>query len=313
MPISPALGGLRVMGWRCASSACGGVIIPSVTIRSRTSAWRARARPMFRQGQLAGRLPKVEAGGHLDAVGALPEVDLIEVAFQDLVLGQAALDLQRQRHLREFAAENAFLSEEEGTGQLLGNRTAALDDLPRLQVVPHRPGDADEVHATVLVEAGVFDGQHGLADVPGDLGQGDRDAVLPKEAGDQFAVGRVDAGRLAGRAVDAGDVGQVAPGNGDHDPRADAQGDERREHQTGENGQQGRDAPAPRGTTGRGTAAAMLRLSGRTRGHSVPSLYLKESGRSTTRRSARGPAAVDAVGRAGDRKSTRLNSSHGYI
>jgi hypothetical protein len=46
----------------------------------------------LREAELADRLAEVGARGLADSVGAVPEVDLVQVEVQDLLLGEALLD-----------------------------------------------------------------------------------------------------------------------------------------------------------------------------------------------------------------------------
>src|SRR6516225_5644935 len=87
---------------------------------------QSRQERALRQRQSPGRLSKIHFRRGLDAVSALAEVDLVEVAFQDLILGQTPLNLHGQQHLRDLAAESLLVREEEIAGKLLGNRAAAL-------------------------------------------------------------------------------------------------------------------------------------------------------------------------------------------
>ena len=79
-----------------------------------------------RERQLLERLVEEGARRGLDAVGALAEVDLVEVHLEDLVLRVVALDLDRERDLLELARQRALVGEEQVAGELLGDRAAAL-------------------------------------------------------------------------------------------------------------------------------------------------------------------------------------------
>jgi len=119
------------------------------------------------QGQCVELLPVIELGRSGHAVGAVAEETLVEVELQDLVLGQLALHLHRQQHLRELAAEAVLGAEEELLGHLLGDGGAAGHALlaAGLDQQPDGACDAGGVDPVVLVEIGVLGGEEGLLDL----------------------------------------------------------------------------------------------------------------------------------------------------
>jgi hypothetical protein len=103
-------------------------------------------------------LAEVGLGGGLDAIGAAPEVDRVEVALEDLVLGQVAVDLDRDDHLAQLAVEGAVLGEEVVLDVLLGDRRPAALDVGAAHGLPHRAGDAAWGDPGVGVEVAVLGG-----------------------------------------------------------------------------------------------------------------------------------------------------------
>ena len=93
----------------------------------------------------------------LDPVGAVPEVDRVQVGGQDLVLRPALFELPRERRLLQLPADRALVMEVRVLDELLRDRRAALDDLLVAQVLPDGADDAVDVDAAVLVEALVLD------------------------------------------------------------------------------------------------------------------------------------------------------------
>ena len=146
--------------------------------------------------QLGHRLAEVRAGGGLDAVGAVPEVDLVQVHLEDPVLRVPPLQLEREHGFLHLALEALVRREEEDLGQLLGDGAAALDDAAPAVVLGDRPRDADGVDAPVIVEALVLGGDDRVAQRLGDVGQGHQDAALDVELGDRLVVVVVDLGAL---------------------------------------------------------------------------------------------------------------------
>ena len=147
-------------------------------------------------GEVLGVLVEVRLRRGLDAVGAAAEVDGVQVALQDLVLGLLALDLQRHERLLHLAGEGALLGEVEDLDVLLGDRRGALRGAAA-RVAERRAQDALGVDALVGLEAAVLGGDHRVLHVLGYVGQGDARAVLVGEPADLvLAVGVVDERRL---------------------------------------------------------------------------------------------------------------------
>ena len=70
---------------------------------------------------------EVGAGGGLDPVGALAEVDRVEVLGEDFVLGPVALEPVGERRLAELLEDRAAaLRGERVLDELLGDRRGAL-------------------------------------------------------------------------------------------------------------------------------------------------------------------------------------------
>ena len=108
----------------------------------------------------------------LDAVGAVPEVDRVQVRRQDPLLRPAArvaLQLPGERGLAHLARDRALVAVERVLDELLRDRRAALDDLLVPDVGDERAADAAHVDAVVLPEAAVLDGDDRVAHRVGDV------------------------------------------------------------------------------------------------------------------------------------------------
>jgi hypothetical protein len=152
------------------------------------------------------------AGGGLDPVRVLPEVDDVEVPGEQLLLAVLVLQRQGQPDLAQLAAHGvvgrgrprllaarAHRRLQEGLlDQLLGERGAALPHLARRHVGDERAQGALHVESAVLEEAGVLDGDQRVLHDLGDLVAGDRRPVLLVEVRDHLAVGGEQHG-VAGR------------------------------------------------------------------------------------------------------------------
>ena len=173
--------------------------------------------------ELADVLAEVGLGGGFDAIRTAPEIDRVEVALKDLVLGQVAVDLDRDDHLAQLAVQGAVLGEEVVLDILLGDRRPAALDVGASHGLPHRAGDAAWGDPGVGVEVAVLGGDDRLLQVRGDAGQGNR---LPVELGNAGHLGLAvvvvdDRGLGIGQAV--GNVGDLNSREREDD-RAQAEG-----------------------------------------------------------------------------------------
>ena len=115
-------------------------------------------------------LAEVEAGRLLDARdrdGApLPEVDLIEVRLEDLVLAVLPLDDEREEGLDRLPAQRPLLGEEQVLDELLGERRGAARRAHPHGALDERPGEPSEREPGVRVEVAVLDREDGVLDDP---------------------------------------------------------------------------------------------------------------------------------------------------
>ena len=198
----------------------------------------------FCEVEVGGRLGEVAAGGGLDAVGAGPEVRDVEIALEDLALGEDLLEAEGVPDLAELAggAVAARGVELVGRGRLVDEHVldvlhregrAALLDAAGLDVRCQRPHDAAQVDAVVVEEARVLDGDRGLPHDRGDARQRHLDPVLVVQRGQDRAVGRQDEGplRQGRRAQGVGQVLEVLDDVAGDDAHA---ADERHQHEADE-------------------------------------------------------------------------------
>ena len=139
--------------------------------------------------QFGGILAEEGIGCGLDSVGVAAEEDGVEIHRDDFVLGVVALELDGRNplldldtHHLEDAAEFVaveFLTRIEGLGQLLGDGgTAALAGVVQEERLETHAGQSAEVDAGMLVEAGVFRGDHRIDQRLRKVGVLDERAVL---------------------------------------------------------------------------------------------------------------------------------------
>ncbi len=156
----------------------------------------------LRQGQLPDRLGEVDQRGGLDADrGAAVDRPVgggVQVLAEDLSLRVALGVLDRQLRLDDLAVEVAVrVGDAEVADELLGDRRAALDRLPRLQVLERGAQDALGVDAAVLVEALVLDRDGRELELSGDAVDRDRGERLVGADDPQLAAVAGEEGRVA--------------------------------------------------------------------------------------------------------------------
>ena len=190
---------------------------------------------VLRQAKPADVRAVVDLRRRADAVSALAEIDLVDIQLQNLLLVEFFLDLHGEEDLVQFADIGSLPAQEEISGDLHGDRAAALADLAarheQADGGAHQPFD---VHSGMLVEALVLGGDEGLEQPRRRVFDGYRYAFSLAVFGDQGAVFMaVDAQRhLHTHIAQTLDIGQ----SGDDDQRREGH-----EHDAGD-AQQG-DAP----------------------------------------------------------------------
>ena len=142
--------------------------------------------------ELRDRAPVVDLCRGADPIGAMAEEDLVDVEFQDLVLGELALDLQREQDLVELADVGLLPGEEEVAGHLHGDGAAPGPLLPGADEVQHRTGQALPVDPGVLEVPVVLAREECLDEPLRHLVEAQRRAPLLAELGDQLALAGVD-------------------------------------------------------------------------------------------------------------------------
>ena len=191
----------------------------------------------------------VGAGGRLDAVGALTEVDGVEVEAEDLVLGVFLFQLDRDDRFFELA-ENGPLPPHVGVGVLdvlLGDGGATLGDAPLHDVGERRPGDAAVGERAMSVEVSILGRKNGGLHLLRDrLGRDLAPVLVGGERGELMAVFVQEDDRLGGRHL----VGQRDAGEGvvqaDHAAKTD------REHGQGQPQRPAQEAAPSGALRGRG-------------------------------------------------------------
>ena len=137
----------------------GPVRMPSRRVDRRPAGQR-REGGALGHGEAVDALAEEVLARGLDAVGAVPEVDHVEVEREDLLLGERALEPVREMDLDQLAAERALLREPRDEGvphHLHGDRAEALAHVGLAQVPDEGARRAPPVDSAMVVEAAVLD------------------------------------------------------------------------------------------------------------------------------------------------------------
>ena len=148
----------------------------------------------LRQGQLQRVVSEICSGRTLDAVGAVPEIDRVEVGGEDLVLAPVLLELPRERGLLQLAGDRALRAGQLVLHELLRDRRASLHGGLLPDVGPEGARHAADVDPAVLVEAAVLGRDDRLLDPRRDLAALHEYAALAaaEDGEDRVTVARVD-------------------------------------------------------------------------------------------------------------------------
>ena len=174
--------------------------MPASSAASAGSSWAAHGLALV--GLAAGwSSAEVRARRRLDAVGAVAEVDRVEVVAQDPLLGPLARELVGQRGLAQLLEQRAVvLGGERVLDELLRDRRAALHAPAGGDVLPQGAADAAQVDALVRVEAAVLDRDDRLLHRPARSGPRTRGArSLPVSMPSSSAVAVEDHASCARR------------------------------------------------------------------------------------------------------------------
>src|SRR5690606_33653966 len=102
-----------------------------------------REQRRLRQRQLRRPLPEIFARRRVDPPGAVPEIDLVQIELQDLLLVVLRLDLERHPHLRELPRDRPLVRRQPVRAQvpppLPRDRAEPLPATPRPQTHQRRP------------------------------------------------------------------------------------------------------------------------------------------------------------------------------
>jgi len=185
----------------------------------------------FGKAQFLRMLAEIEPRRRFDAVRAMPEVNLIRVELENLVLCEALLDVDGQKCFVDLAAEAFLRSQENLLGQLLCERRRSLDLPACNEVFQAGAQNRFRIDAAMLVEIGILGGQGGLHEQGGDVPHRDHDPPLDRILREGDAVAVVDAGDDRGLVVLQPLDHRDTDGAGEEESCRDAEDDRHEEDQ----------------------------------------------------------------------------------
>ena len=146
----------------------------------------------FGQAEFSQGLAVIDPGGGADTVGAVTQVDLVEIQRKDLFLAELLFDIDRQKDLIQLAQVGLFPGQVEVACHLHGDSAA-----PLFSFACKRKGDAGAqesayIDTGVSEEGGILGGGNRLHQSLGQLFIAHRSAALFAEFSDQFVVCTVD-------------------------------------------------------------------------------------------------------------------------
>ena len=171
-------------------------------------------------------------GRRRKAVGALPQVNLVEVDLKDLVFGKVAFDFVSHRHFVDLTGVGTFRRQEEVACDLHRDGGTALTFATGEKVRESSAGDAGKFNAGMLVETVVFSGEHRVFHKRRHVLEMHEVTPLFAEFADQGALGAVDAKRnfrsVVGEGINRRQL-FVDDGEDEHDDACGADGAEHTE------------------------------------------------------------------------------------
>ena len=123
----------------------------------------------LRKIQLIGSLVKITLTGGCDSVITIHEIYIVEIELKDLVLAVLFLQIPGDKDLFHLSLPGSSVVEEDSSGQLHGDRTAALCDLPVNDKFLRRANNRLVIYAAVLIKVLVLDADHCVLEQIGDL------------------------------------------------------------------------------------------------------------------------------------------------
>ena len=120
-------------------------------------------------------------------------VDAVQVHLEDVALAVAAVDERGQDDFFELALNGSLVADDQVFNELLGDGTAAFDDVSGAQVVQGGTDDAQQVYALVGPEVFIFGDDGGVLQERRDLVEFDGSMyALVGQLREQYALAVID-------------------------------------------------------------------------------------------------------------------------
>ena len=142
----------------------------------------------FSQCEVFDVFVKIDVGGGGETVGAFTQINVVHIAFENLVFGEVLLDFFRHQGFVKFTRVGAFAGQKEVFCQLLGDGGGALFAAAGNQVVDKRARQTVVINAIVLVKTCVFNRQQGFFQMIGHFVDVHRFAAFLAKFADHFAI-----------------------------------------------------------------------------------------------------------------------------
>ena len=137
--------------------------------------------------------PEIGSCGRLHTIGAVAEIDLVQIKVEYSLFGESLFDLQGKGRLSNLSPVSFFrVLQKERLGHLLGDGAAPLFDFSGHHILDESPCNAWDVHPFVLVKPGIFSGNKGVDQMTRDLLQGNDDSLLVPETTDHLTITAVN-------------------------------------------------------------------------------------------------------------------------
>lgn len=133
-------------------------------------------------------LGKIGSGCRFDSVGIVAEKNLVEIQGQDFILAQLLFQTIGEDDFLDFALVALFRREHEAFDNLLGDGAAAARFFSGFQIGEHGPYYSLEIHAGVLVELVILNGEKGLGQPGRHFFLRYEKASFPIELADQTSI-----------------------------------------------------------------------------------------------------------------------------
>ena len=159
--------------------------------------WQSREIGGLGDGQGVERFIEIVERCRGNAIGALAEIDFIEIELKDSVLREGLLDTESEDRLFHFAFDGDLVGQQEILGDLLGDGRCALKAFALAEggdVAQHGARHAGEIDSRMLVKILVLGGEKSIDDPARHGGDRHEDTALGGIFSEQLPIARMDPG-----------------------------------------------------------------------------------------------------------------------